>query len=157
MLVIRCTKEMSRSVGALVTDPPASATSLGDWFAKPVVMGRTSYVLLVSRLSLLPLVLPDCSTVAQDFAAALEQLLFAIDVEPARVAREVAECDDVVFSATDSATVVASLNDLGSRMKRYLPEMRLNDPAEISLWLGSVPLKALGFAFPREVAHKLLG
>jgi hypothetical protein len=157
LLVIRGTRELLRGLPVQIDDV-ASTTALGDWFAQPVIVGKQSYFLLVSRLSLLPVVMRggDPASIASDFSGALEQVLLRLGVAPDAVAREVGECRDVVFAAGDSASIRASVSDLAGRMKRYMPGGPLDDLVDVSLRLGDVPLKALGFALPGEVARRLL-
>ena len=157
MLVVRCTRELLRGVTAPAAVEASSTTALGDWFAQQVIVGDQPYLLLVSRESLLPIVMPgtDAAGIAADFASTLEQLLLRLDVAPQAVSSEVARCRDIVFTAGDSSSIRASANDFAGRMKRYMPEWSESDPVDISLKLGDVPLKRLGFSLPSEVTLRL--
>jgi hypothetical protein len=157
MLVIRCTRELLQGVTSPVTDEVTSTTALGDWFAQQVIVGDQSYLLLVSRLSRLPLVIPgsDVAGIVSGFAGALEEVLLSLDVAPEAVAHEVDQCREIVFAAGDGSSVRASGNYFARRMKRYLPGQPPEDPKEISLRLGEVPLKSLGFALPSEATRRL--
>jgi len=139
-------------------DDVSSTTVLGDWFAQEVVVDDRPFILLVSRMSRLPVIMPgtDVTSIPSDFAGALEQVLLRLGIAPEAVSSEVAECRKVAFTAGDSSSVRASGNDFARRMKRYMPEWTQTDPTELSLLLGDVPLKALGFALPREVTQRLL-
>jgi hypothetical protein len=158
LLVIRCTRELLNGVVVPTTDEASSNTALGDWFAQQVIVGDQGYLLLVSRLSLLPVVMlgTDVSPILSDFADALERVLLRLDIAPEAVSGEIRKCREVVFAAGDGSSVRASANDLARRMKRYLPEWTETDSTDISLRLGDVPLKALGFALPSEVTRRLL-
>ncbi len=158
MLVIRCTRELLEGVTAPATDEVASTTALGDWFAQQVVIGDQSFILLVSRLSRLPLVMPgaDATVILTGFADALEDLLLGLDGSPEAVADEVGQCRQIVFAAGDGSSVRASGNDFARHMKRLKPEELQGDATEISLRLGKIPLKTLGFALPTEATRKLL-
>jgi hypothetical protein len=147
-----------KGVAAPASGEVNSTTALGDWFAQQVVVGDESCILLVSRLSRLPLVIPGDSvaSVASGFGDALERLLLRLDIAPEIVAREVSQCREIVFAAGDGSSVRASGNDFAKRMKRYMPEFPPGDSTDGSLTLGNVPLKALGFALPSEVTHQLL-
>jgi hypothetical protein len=145
-------------VVAPATDEMSSTSTLGDWFAQQVIVGDQSYLLLVSRLSLLPVVIPGSNVerIISDFADALEKVLLRLDIAPEVVASEVDECRSVAFAGGDTSSVRASANDFARRMKRYVPEWTQTDPTDVSLLLGDVPLRALGFALPREVTRRLL-
>ena len=156
MLVIRCTRELLQDVTSPATDEVTSTTALGDWFAQQVVVGDRSYILLVSRLSRLPLVIPgsDVASILSGFAGALEDVLLGSAVAPDAVAHEVEQCREIVFAAGDGSSVRASGNYFARRMKRDLPG-RPEDPKDISLRLGDVPLKSLDFALPSEATRRL--
>jgi hypothetical protein len=158
LLVIRCTRELLKGVAAPASDEVKSTTDLGDWFAQQVVVGDQSYILLVSRLSRLPLVIhgDDVDSISSGFSDALERLLRGLNIAPEAVAREVSQCRTIVFAAGDGSSVRASGNDFAKRMKRYVPEFPPGDATDLSLRLGDVPLKTLGFALPSEVTHQLL-
>ena len=145
-------------MAAPATGEVTSTTALGDWFAQQVTVGDQPYVLLVSRLSRLPLVIPgdDVASITSGFAGALEGLLVGLDVAPDAVAGEIRRCREIVLAPGDSSSVRASANDFAKRMKRYMPEFPPGDSTDASLRLGNVPLKALGFALPSEVTRQLL-
>ena len=158
MLVIRCTRELLEDVIAPAPVEASSTTVLGDWFAQQVIVGDQSYLLLVSRLSLLPIVVPggDVASIVSEFAGTLEEVLLRLDVAPEAVSSEIGRCRDIVFTAGDSSSTRASANDFARRMKRYMPEWSETDSVDISLRLGNVPLKRLGFSLPAEVTLRLL-
>ena len=159
MVVIRCTRELLQGVAVLASDETTSSTLLGDWFAQQVIVEDQSYILLVSRESRLPLIIPgqDAASITAGFSDALERLLIALEIAPEAVADEVAQCREIEFAAGDGSSVRASGNDFAQRMQRYMPEFPPGDTIDASLRLGDVPLKALGFALPSEVTHRLLG
>lgn len=158
MLVLRCTQKLLKRVGPPVADPPASTAALGDWFAQPVSVGHQRFILLVSTQSRLPLVMParDAKSLPGTFLSALADLLHALGIPPADVAREIAECRDVVFAATNSRSVLGSVNDFAQMMKWTLPDQPGIDLLATSVWLGDSPTKPLGYARPFEVAFELL-
>jgi hypothetical protein len=157
LLVIRCTRELLEGVDALAPAEVSSTTVLGDWFAQQVTVGDQPYLLLVSRLSLVPIVMPgtDVAHIESDFARTLEQLLLRLDIAPEEVSSEVDKCRDIVFTAGDSSSIRASANDFARRMQRYMPEWTQTDSVEVSLLLGDEPLRRLGFALPAEVTRRL--
>jgi hypothetical protein len=158
VLVLRCTQKLLKRLGPPVMDPPQSTTALGDWFAQPVAVGHQRYILLVSARSLLPLVIRAREIKHFDtaFADALASVLWRIGVPPADVARELAESREVVVAATNSRSVLGSVNDFSQMMKWAPldnPDINLTDTA---LWLGDSPCKPLGYRIPLEVAFGLL-
>lgn len=157
MLVIHCTRELLEDAAASVTEGVTSTTALGDWFAQQVIVGDRSYILLVSRLTRLPLVMPgaDIAGIVPCFAEALEELLLSLDVAPEAVSREVGQCRQIVLAAGDGSSVRASANDFARRMKRDLPTRPDVSATEISAMLGDEPLRTLGFAIPREATRRL--
>jgi len=157
MLVIRCTRELLHGVTSPVTDEVTSTTTLGDWFAQQVIVDDRPYLLLVSRLSRLPLVLPgaDVASIVSGFADALEEVLLGLDIAREAVDHEVDQCREIVFAAGDGSSVRASGNFFARRMKRDLPGRPPENLKDISLRLGEVPLKSLGFALPSEATQRL--
>jgi len=157
MLVIRCTRELLQGVTSPDTDEVTSTTLLGDWFAQQVVVGDRPYLLLVSRLSRLPLVIPggDTASIVSGFADALEEVLLGLGIPPEAVHHEVEQCREIVFAAGDGSSVRASGNFFARRIKRDLLGHPPENPKDISLKLGEVPLKSLGFALPSEATQRL--
>ena len=158
MLAIRCTRELLEDVAAPAPVEATSTTELGDWFTQQVIVDDQSYLLLVSRLSLLPIVVPgsDVASLATEFVSTQEEVLLRLGVAPEAVSSEVGRCRDIVFTAGDSSSIRASANDFARRMKRYMAEWGETDPIDVSLRLGDVPLKQLGFSLPGEVTRRLL-
>lgn len=158
MMVLRCTQKLLKRCGSPEASPPESTTALGDWFAQPVAVGHQRYVLLVSVRSLLPLLIRarDFSRFDQVFPEALSSLLWRIGVPPADVARELAESCDIVVAATNSRSVLGSVNDYAQMMKWSLLDSPDLDLIDISLGLGDAPCKPLGFGIPLDIAFDLL-
>lgn len=158
LLVVRCTRELLQDVSTRAGDEAKSTTALGDWFAQQVIVGEESYILLVSRNSRLPLLIPgdDVADIALRFAPALEKQLLALDVAPESVRHEIAQCGDLAFSSGDVSSVRASANDFARRITALITDRPDLDPTEIVSILSEVPLKSLGFALPSEITRRLL-
>jgi len=58
VLVPRCTRKLLARIGPPVVEPPASTTTLGDWFASQVAVSHKRFILLISEHSRLPVVMP---------------------------------------------------------------------------------------------------
>jgi hypothetical protein len=159
MLVLRCTQKLLKRVGPPVADPPASTTALGGWYAQPLAIGRQRYVLLVSEHSRLPVMMPgrDVRHLADNFPAALAQVLAALGVPAAVVGRELDAAGEIVIARTDSRSLLGTLNDFSHMLKWQLWDEPAPDLTVEAVRLSRTPVGPLGPGFPDEVALRLLG
>ena len=158
LLVVRCTRELLERVATPATDEDKSTTALGDWFAQQVIVAEKPYILMVSRNSRLPLLIPGhgVDDIVAGLAPALEKLLVALDVAPESIRHEVAQCGDIVFSSGDVSSVRASANDFARRIAVLIADQPELDSTEVESILSEIPLKTLGFALPSEATRRLL-
>jgi len=158
VIVLRCTRKLLDRVGPPVADPPASTSRLGDWYAKPFSVAQRRYLLVISGPSRLPVLLPgrDAAGLAHRFAGALGDVLVLLGIPVDVVEREALASREVVIAATDSRSVLGSLNDfalLAQHRLRAEPEI---DLAKLAVKLAGTPIIAGGFGFPYDVARRLL-
>ncbi len=158
MVVVRCTRKLLERVGPPVPDPPSSTARLGDWYAKPVAVAQRRFVLLMSVPSLLTVVMPgrNVSSLMVDFPDALQEVLRAAGISSTAIEREVEAPRDAVPAATDSRSLLASLNDFASQMQWKLSSAREPDLVTLAMYLNGMPVGAMGYKVPADVARGLL-
>jgi len=159
MLVIRATRKLLNRLGQPVTEPPASTTVLGDWYAKPFGVDKKRFILLISEKSRLAVLMPgrDVAHFPQRLPETLERQLTRLGVPPKAVAREIKECGDVVLAATASKSLLGTLNDYAAMAKQRFTgqvEVDLDDEA---FWLSHTPLSPLNYRFAADEAFRLFG
>ncbi len=115
MLIVRATKKLLDRLG-----PPGpmaeltSTTLLGDWYAT-VWFWRPQVVLLVSEVTLLPVLMPlaPAATVLQRFGRQLELVLAAHGTPGEFIDGELREMGQVRVAKTASRSVVGNMNEFG--------------------------------------------
>lgn len=159
MVILRLTRKLLNRVGppSMVTTP--STTVLGDWFAHLVFVGRQRYVLLVSEHSRLPVMMPgrDLRNLTRNFPDALAQVLHALRIPEAAVAREVEATRDAVIAPTNSRSLLGTINDFSQALRYRLSDELDADLLEVALWLSRTPVGPLGGDAPDRVTRRLLG
>ena len=159
MLVLRCTRKLLNRVGSPVSNPPASTTRLGDWYAKPFPVAQKRFVLLMSAESRLPVVMPgrNVASLAANFPMVLSEVLQSLEFSPEVIEREIRESCDIIIAATKSRSMIGSLNDFALMSQHCLRERPFDDLIELSTWLARTPMAIFGWKYPVEVAQELLG
>ena len=159
MVVLRCTRKLLARIGPPDANPPASSSLLGDWYAKPFQIGPKRLILLMSGTSRLPVVMHarDVANLGRNFPDALGAVLAELGVPAAMIEAEVEASRDFVYAATDSRSVLGSLNDFA-----FMAQHRRRDGGEIevvglSVDLAGTPICAMRFGFPRDVTWDLFG
>jgi hypothetical protein len=115
MLIVRATKELLDRLG-----PPGptaelgSTTLLGDWYAT-VWFWRPQVALLVSEVTLLPVLMPlaPAATLLQRFGRQLELVLAAHGTPAEFIDGELREMGQVRVAKTASRSVVGIMNEFG--------------------------------------------
>jgi hypothetical protein len=87
---------------------------------------------------------------------ALGRLLSELKMPRTLIDAELAQMESCVIAATSSRSVLGSMNELAFIAKLYLGELPPRSPSEIHRCLAEVPMKPLGYRYPREVAFDLL-
>ncbi|MDP3630618.1 MAG: hypothetical protein Q8S43_06675, partial [Actinomycetota bacterium] len=158
LVVLRCTRKLLDRVGVPLESPPQSSSRLGDWYAKPFQIGRKRFILLMSGTSRLPVVMLDRDVVnlGRDFPDALGAVLSALGVPDLAAAAEVELSREFVYAATDSRSMLGSLNDFALMAQHRSRDSGEIDVVGLSVELSGTPIIAMNFGFPRNVTLGLL-
>jgi hypothetical protein len=158
VVVLRCTAKLLARVGPAVADPGQSAARLGDWYAKPFPVAQRRFILLMSGPARLPVVLPGsvAAGLARDFPDVLAGVLARLGVPAKTAAAEIDASREVVIAATDSRSMLGSLNDFASLAQHHLRCDPGVDLMDLSVDLSETPVIALGFESPYEAVRRLL-
>jgi hypothetical protein len=157
---IRGTRPFLKRIGARSSDGrQVPTTALGDWYCKHVRAGPQQLVLFTSDRSLLSVVLPARglkSVINESLSDGLAAVLRALAIPAAVIARERDEMREFEMAGTVNRSVLGSLNDFAVAIKFRL-EGRENLPLlALALELARTPCKPLEYAFPAEVAARVL-
>jgi len=125
MYILRCTQRLLRRMPHgehADNEEPAPTTTLGDWYANPLNVGRLRLVLCISERSLLPVLVParDLAALAIRLQDAVRRLLLRLGVDATRVQQELREMAWHRVGATRSRQLLGSLNDLGFLADAYI-------------------------------------
>ena len=158
VVVLRLTRRLLDRVGPPTPDPPASTTVLGDWFGHLVYFGHQRYVLLVSEHSRLPVLLAgrDLRNLTHNFPEALTQVLAALGIADATIAREVDATREAVIATTNNRSLLGTLSDFAHMLSYWLSGEPDVDLVKLSLRLARTPVRPLAGTFPDRVTRELL-
>ncbi len=112
MFVVRGTKKFLDRVGRPVADPPASTSTLGEWYAN-VLFWRPQVALFVNAATFLPVMMPlaPAAGVVRRFPAEMAKVVNALGLDPRFVAAEVDEMSEAVLAKTASRQVLGVMNE----------------------------------------------
>lgn len=159
MLVIRATRKLLDRLGPPSADPPVSTTVLGDWYAKPFGVAQKRFILLISEKSRLAVLMPgrDAAHFPHRFPEALACQLERLGVPPELIAREIAECSEVVVAPTASKSLLGTLNDYAAMAKHRLAQQDEVDLEAEAYSLSHTPLSPLEYRYASDEAFRLFG
>jgi hypothetical protein len=156
---IRCTAKLLKRLGIRDPgEPPPPENRLGDWFANIIYTRQGHFLILVSELSLLPIVTTarDLSQLENRFRRSLREVLLVLKVPEKLIDGELSMMAPMYYGRTNSRVVLGSMTDFTHMTKDILatePEMTL---LELSLFLAHSPCKPLDMKQPEVVAPELL-
>jgi hypothetical protein len=158
MIAMRCTKKLLDRIGAPSPVTAPTTAILGDWYARPVAVGRQRLVLLISEHSRLPVVVParDLKHLATNFPDALSLVLLGLALPPSVVKREVAETREAVIAPTDNRSLLGTLNDFSYLLIGYAESAPGIDLVDLALLVSRAPVAPLGMKSPDRVTRDLL-
>jgi hypothetical protein len=156
MLVLRCTQKLlKRNPGPTNGGQDALLPTLGSWHANLIRLGHSPVVLCVNDRSLLTLLVPgrDFSNFVFAFQDRLAERIGRMGVSEDTISVERAAMEIVQIQPSNSKSVLASMNDF-VRHLRFKVEKRytLFDPNALEDMLSEIPMGALKYRFPGEVA-----
>jgi hypothetical protein len=159
MYTARCTAEVLQALHlpAAAPDQPPS-TALGDWYVDFINMRDHRLVHFVSDRSLLSVVVPvkTLKTALDRHIASLRDILGDLAVPPAIIQAELDEMRERAVGKTQSSSVLASMRDLATNIRRILTEAPRASPLEVSRELARTSLGPSPIALPTDVAIGLL-
>ncbi len=124
MATLRATQKVLRSLGSPAVTPPPSTTALGDWYVNRLHIGRQPLLLLVSELSLLPMLAP--AREVRGLPDRLEDMvwrrLLRLGADPRLVEAEVTAMAPVVVAKTANRSVLGFMNEYGYQVEAYMDE-----------------------------------
>ena len=162
MVKLRATQKVLRRLPG-VADPAApSDTALGDWFVNRVVADRQPLLLLVSALSLLPVVIraKSVATLPDRLPALVGERLLNLGIPGRLIQAEVGAMSPVIVTRTVDRSVLGIMVDFAKALP-YYPSL----VEEAALWkiealLEETPCfagkKDEDVVFPIRKTHELL-
>lgn len=165
MVVLRPTRKLMTWLPVSGTASAGGDTALGDWYVNRIVVDRQPLLLLVSSVSLLPMLLParDVRTLPSRLGGLVEARLrrcTGVDVRACEAERQAME--PVVIAATQDRSVLGIMVDFAKAIPYYLAPAKANeDPlAFAESRLAETPCHAGKSAgrviFPAAKARELL-
>jgi hypothetical protein len=162
MVTLRFTKKLQKFLGVRPNAPlQPSTAALGDWYANLVPTYAGDLILFVNERSLLSVVVPawESQNLIQLLLLRIANLFAMIGIDPLRGAPELYHFDHIQIANTQSRSILGSMNDFASQLQYWaepatrLPRLSLQ---EAESRLSETPCGALRFAYPREVAKRIL-
>jgi hypothetical protein len=144
VLILRCTAKLLARV-ALPQEPTApSGTTLGDWYAAPLGLGRKPYVLAISEHSRLPVLMAgrDLKHLADHLPDALAAVLWGLGISAVAIQRELAPMHPTVIAKTNSRSYLGTLNDFANLLRWRLHGQQDPDLVQAALELSHTPVAA---------------
>jgi hypothetical protein len=137
----------------------ASTTALGDWFVRPLNVGRHRLLLCASAPSLLSVIVPakDLVGLPGRLATALAEVLKALGIPNAQIEGELRAMDDYHLAKTNSRTVLGSMTDFIRMADWHIYEgPQPPDLLGTALELAEAPCGPINYDRPKDVARALL-
>lgn len=132
MVILRPTRKLSSLLPASRILPSNSDTALGDWYINRIVVDRQPLLLLVSAVSLLPILVParDLRTLPLRLAGLVEARLRRLGVPDKDVFAEIEAMTPVEIGPTVDRSVLGIMVDFAKSVPYFLPP---GDPNEDTL------------------------
>jgi len=158
VLALRCTAKLLARIGSPQEPEAPSTTILGDWYAAPLNIGHSRYVLLISERSRLPVLMAgrDLKHLTDNFPDALAAVLWGLGISAAVIQREVEASRKAVFAKTNSRSHLGTLNDFSYLLRGHMGNAPGLDLVDLALWLSNAPVAPLGMSSPDRVTRDLL-
>src|SRR2546430_2396975 len=104
MVILRRTQRLAAALPLISRPTVASDTALGDWYVNRITVDRRPLLILVSSLSLLPLLLParDVRQLSDRLADIVARRLGRLQIPSRLVEAEVQAMSPVVVARTDN-------------------------------------------------------
>ena len=145
-------------VVSLPTDAIEPTTTLGDWYANTLNVGRLRLLMCTSELSLLTVILParQLGEFPTHLRNAVRGMLASLGVPAQQIAREQREMAWHRFDRTRSRQVLGSMNDFAFLADTYIrddgPDVDLNSIARM---LNHAPCRPINYESPDRLTPAL--
>ncbi len=159
MITIRCTSKLLKRTGFHIESSlPEPTTALGNWYANILFFHRRQMLLFVSERSRLAVITPARETrlLASHLVQHLSVLLEELNAKPEWIDAEIRQMADVRYAATNSRSVLGTMNDYKYQMEaNFQSSFEVSDP-EMGLQLSICPVGPLQYRAPNQVTLELL-
>ena len=158
MFNLRATSKLLRRLKSAPTTAVEPTTRLGDWYANYFNVGRQQFAVFTSERSLLTVVLPvkEIRPLPITLTDRLRWLLRELEVPTALINEELVQMHTCTITTTANRSVLGSMNDHTFAAQFFLGQSPSISIVELHRHLAEVPLKAIGYRYPRDVALDLL-
>ena len=121
-VILRRTEKLAAVLPVTTATPEDSDTALGDWYVNRLVVDRQPLLLLVSALTLLPIVVPgrDVRTLPVRLPDLVRQRLQRLYLPGEWIDAEVAAMAPVTVAKTASRSVLGVMNDFAHGIPYHL-------------------------------------
>jgi hypothetical protein len=127
--VLRRTEKLATALPLSEHAPNASDTALGDWYVNRIVVQRQPLLLLVSAVTLLPIVMPagDVRRIPERLPQVVRLRLQRLRVEYSWINAEVAAMSTVVVAKTASRSILGVMRDFAATVDFLRPDRDWDD------------------------------
>ena len=124
MVYLRATQKVLRRLPPKALDGDPFDTSLGDWFVNRLVVDRQPLLILVSGLSLLPILEParNLRTLPDRLPSIVESRLVRLGVDRNLIIPAIEAMREVRVCATNNRSIVGSMIEFAKMAPYYLPD-----------------------------------
>jgi len=129
MVILRPTKKLRSLLPIAELEPVGNDTALGDWYVNRLVVDRQPLLLLISSLSLLPMLLParDVRTLPDRLGGLVEARLRRLGIAAPVIGAELQAMRPVVIGPTCDRSVLGIMVDFAKAVPYHLEPGRWND------------------------------
>jgi hypothetical protein len=122
-VILRRTEKLAALLPLREPVPDTSDTALGDWYVNRFVVDRQPLLLLVSAVSLLPMVVParDVRTLPSRLGVMVRRRLQRFPLPDGCLDAEIAAMDTVCVAKTASRSILGVMNDFAQAVAFHLP------------------------------------
>ncbi len=161
MLVVRCTAKLLRRIKSPPTPTASrSTTRLGDWYATILPLRPAQLVLLVSEITRLPVVITarEFATLEGRIPIGIARAIHDMGVDPSIRDAELLAMSEIRFDRTASRSVLGTMNEFTSLLKRIREDQPDMTERDMSLEMGRflVTIPGHGYQHPGEFTARYL-
>lgn len=164
MLLVRCTASLLKSLRVVPHGEAAAqdTTTLGEWYANTIAVGRQRYVLFLNAASRAVLLVEASPrpTLLDRFREHLAAFLYTLGVSEEAIRREVEAAREVTMARTADRSVVGSLVQIGKDLKvmRRVHDLHEGLPTDgFEIDLAFLIQHPLGNFVPADVVRERFG